>query len=204
MLNIFSIWPIYGTYVSGCLTLLKTLLILGNVPLCKFHLSRIKKVDVSLPQPPLQLEHRQVTWHQQSFTPTGDFSSEVSCVRNNLWLKCPFYWREWWRRLSAFSRSCDCKAKYKRNPFWQQEQLKPRWVAGSLAKPSIPNAVATVAIISPKTNSMAWFRSFSRTLAPSLLFYIRIMLNLFDQFGKNWYFNNFKSCNPWTRCISSI
>lgn len=63
--------------------------------------------------------------------------------------------------------------------------MKPRGVAGSLAKPSIPNAVATVAIISPKTNSIAWFRSFSRMLALGLLFYIRIMLNLFDQFGKN-------------------
>ena len=85
MLNIFSIWPIYGTYVSGCPTLLKTLLILGNVPLCKFYLFKIKKVHVSLPQPPLQLEHRQVTtWCQCSVTPTGDFSSEENCKRNNL------------------------------------------------------------------------------------------------------------------------
>ena len=38
--------------------------------------------------------------------------------------------------------------------------------------------MATVAIISPKTNSMVWFRTFSRMLALSLFFYIGIMLNL--------------------------
>ena len=67
------IWDI--CHVSGFPTLSNTFLIWGNVPLCEFHLFEIKYVGISLVQPPLQLEHKQVTWCQQSVTPSRGLQS---------------------------------------------------------------------------------------------------------------------------------
>lgn len=82
---------------------------LGKCSIVNYHLFKIKKkVDISCTQPSLQLEHKQVSWHMLSVTPSGNISSEVW---NNLCVGNPFYCREWFQKLSVVSRSPDGKTE---------------------------------------------------------------------------------------------
>ena len=132
MLFIFSIWPIYGTYVMFLAAHhFQTHSYFWKMfHFVNYYLFKMKKVYISLAQPPLQLKHRQVTWHQQSVTSPGDISSEVRNMSNNLCVKHP---GENNKRLAAVSRSCDGKAK----SLQVESALTEGGVAGCLAKSSI-------------------------------------------------------------------
>lgn len=57
---------------------------LGKCSIVNYHLFKIKKkVDISCTQPSLQLEHKQVSWHMLSVTPSGNISSK--CEITSVW-----------------------------------------------------------------------------------------------------------------------
>lgn len=134
---LFLVFDAYIGYMS-CFWLPNTFTHLPNLRKCSTvnsHLFKIKKVDISITQPSLQLEHKQVSWHQLSVTPSGNIRREE---RNNLDMGYPSYWREWFQRLLLLAEALMARqGLYQWTQHWQQEQLKPNWVAGSLANSSI-------------------------------------------------------------------
>lgn len=109
-----------------------------------------------------------------SVTPPGNISSEV---RNNLCVGHPFYWREWWQRLTAVSRSSDGKTR--------SVQEGSALAAGAVeAKLSYRQPCKLKYLVqwqqchvSPLRNSMVWLRSVGGMLDLILLPYPRIISN---------------------------
>lgn len=173
---LFLVFDAYMGHMS-CFWLPNTFKHLPNLGKCctvNSQLFKIKKLDISFTQPSLQLEHKQVSWHQLSVTPSGNISSEV---RNNLCAGHPFYWREWFQSLSAVSRSSDGKTR--------SLQVDSALAAGAVeAKLSCRQPCKLKYLVqwqqchvSPLRNSMVWLRSVGGMLVLILLPYPGIILN---------------------------